>query len=350
MDDLHSNGVDFICFLQETLRTQTDQMLLLSHMGDPRNAFLIYFPIAFCLCPSVGQKVLWIAAISEWLNAVLKWILFGHRPYWWVHESSLYTEETRPDILQFPITCETGPGSPSGHAMVTSSVWFIMITAFLRYKSNQQQHPEKSSHGFIFILSWLLFTLMITMVAISRLFIAAHFPHQVLLGTLVGILLAVLFNRISTDDLPLHFYVMGSGFILITAIGLYGILQLLQLDPGWTVSLAIKWCSKKEYIHLDTTPFYALSRDAGCVFGLGAVLAVRDKFKDKLKDNINFLAKVIAIFACLIYCSFIESVKPQSENIIFFYFLGFLKNSLIPVGVVFIRTLISYLFCKSKRQ
>lgn len=38
-------------------------------------------------------------------------ILFGERPYWWVHETNYYSNASAPEIQQFPLTCETGPGT-----------------------------------------------------------------------------------------------------------------------------------------------------------------------------------------------------------------------------------------------
>lgn len=37
-------------------------------------------------------------------------ILFGERPYWWVHETPYYANTVPPHIEQYPMTCETGPG------------------------------------------------------------------------------------------------------------------------------------------------------------------------------------------------------------------------------------------------
>lgn len=31
--------------------------------------------------------MLLVVIITEWLNMVLKWVLLGHRPYWWVMEN-----------------------------------------------------------------------------------------------------------------------------------------------------------------------------------------------------------------------------------------------------------------------
>lgn len=32
------------------------------------------------------------------------------RPYWWIHESGVYSKNNMPNLLQFEHTCETGPG------------------------------------------------------------------------------------------------------------------------------------------------------------------------------------------------------------------------------------------------
>ncbi len=36
--------------------------------------------------------------------------MFGERPYWWVKETVYYGNLTVPQVKQFPMTCETGPG------------------------------------------------------------------------------------------------------------------------------------------------------------------------------------------------------------------------------------------------
>ena len=41
-------------------------------------------------------------------------MLHGHRPYWWVQMNNLKSYS----LIQTPITCETGPGNPSGHIMM----------------------------------------------------------------------------------------------------------------------------------------------------------------------------------------------------------------------------------------
>lgn len=56
-----------------SFQDSSELMMTMSHLGDPRNAFLIYFPIAYCLHRPTGLQLLWLASLSEWINALLKW-------------------------------------------------------------------------------------------------------------------------------------------------------------------------------------------------------------------------------------------------------------------------------------
>lgn len=47
-----------------------------------------------------------------------------HRPYWWVHE---FNTLGAPILDQSPLTCETGPGSPSGHVMGFAALLFAVL-------------------------------------------------------------------------------------------------------------------------------------------------------------------------------------------------------------------------------
>ena len=48
-------------------------MLLLSKIGDPKDSFLIYFPVVYHLNHNLAVSVLWTAVIFEWLNLILQW-------------------------------------------------------------------------------------------------------------------------------------------------------------------------------------------------------------------------------------------------------------------------------------
>lgn len=57
-----------------------------------------------------------------------------------------------------------------------------------------------------------------------------------------------------------------------SAFGGYWLQRLLGVDPQWSVKLAFKWCIAPEYIHVSTTPIFALTRDCGTALGLALSL------------------------------------------------------------------------------
>lgn len=50
-------------------------------------------------------------------------LLMEDRPFWWVREQGGGAVELR----QTPLTCETGPGSPSGHVMGSAAVLYALL-------------------------------------------------------------------------------------------------------------------------------------------------------------------------------------------------------------------------------
>ena len=73
MEIVLDEGVQFILTLQKSWDGWEKEMLFLSKVGDPRNSFLIYFPLAYHFNHNLGVSVLWTTIISEWLNLILKW-------------------------------------------------------------------------------------------------------------------------------------------------------------------------------------------------------------------------------------------------------------------------------------
>lgn len=61
-----------------------------------------------------------------WSFLIVNRMFVGDRPYWWIGETSLYTDETRPQLRKFPNTCEAGPGTPSGHLMMNVALFFVI--------------------------------------------------------------------------------------------------------------------------------------------------------------------------------------------------------------------------------
>lgn len=283
---LYDYSIPAISSLQNLLSDQAPFMQLMSVVFDPKYAFLIYSPLAFLLDQKTGKKLILTTVLAEWLNQVLKWLLHGERPYWYVHSSGHFDPKQTP-IKQFPITCELGPGHPSGHAMVTAAVWYIILSSGLEaWKSfiappqsdtkttsavdQETQATTEARNRNATMGIWSFYALLLIVVSVSRVFLGCHFPHQCLAGATLGLILARWVSRLETE--PIHF-IAASGLLFITAFGTFGLLQALGLDPSWTIKLATTHCEKREYIHLDTAPFFSIMRYCG--FALGCGLGLR---------------------------------------------------------------------------
>ncbi|XP_010161100.2 glucose-6-phosphatase 3, partial [Antrostomus carolinensis] len=179
MDALHIAGILFAEALQSGPPWLEKFWVSVTSLADPKCIFTICFPLAYFLNRRVGVSVLWIGLVSEWLNVVLKWFLFGERPFWWVHETGLASKGLV-TVRQFPVSCETGPGSPSGHCMITGAALWPLVTALRALAARY------SGSWVVTLIPLATYALLLLAVGLSRVFVLAHFPHQVIGGILAG--------------------------------------------------------------------------------------------------------------------------------------------------------------------
>ncbi|XP_075203722.1 glucose-6-phosphatase catalytic subunit 1-like isoform X3 [Anomaloglossus baeobatrachus] len=334
MDLLHATGISIVRYLQENFMTFQEWFVFVSHAADLRNTFHIFFPIWFHLCESVGIKLVWVAVVGDWLNLVFKWILFGQRPYWWIHETSYYGNASSPEIMQFPVTCETGPGSPSGHAMGSSSVYYVMTCAALSLlQGHTSFKSRKKCHRWAL---WAFFWTVQVNVCISRVFVAAHFPHQVIAGVISGIVVAKAFNHLQIIySLNLKKYCYATLFLFSFALGFYLLLKLFDVDLLWTLDKASHWCSKSEWIHIDSTPFAGLIRNLGILLGLGLALnSQMYKYSCKEKQGTEFMFRLSSIVTSLVVLHVFDAFELPSDVEMVFYVLSFFKSIAVPITAV----------------
>lgn len=69
--------------------------------------------------------------MSFYFYLFLHRVMAGDRPYWWVHESPYYLDKNMPFLNQYSMTCETGPGMPSGHSTLNAALFFLLATALI---------------------------------------------------------------------------------------------------------------------------------------------------------------------------------------------------------------------------
>uniref|UniRef100_T1IE30 glucose-6-phosphatase n=1 Tax=Rhodnius prolixus TaxID=13249 RepID=T1IE30_RHOPR len=204
--------------------------LKISKLCDTSYAIAILFPVFASLDTKLGFQVLLVSSVTEWANVLLKWLLAEGRPYWWIKE-----EKVKIPLRQSSVTCETGPGSPSGHVMGTAALGYVFLQWLLIWLGHTVPTERVKMRKFATYFLWFLYLATVTLVSISRVNIAAHFPHQCVLGAVLG------------------------------------------FDAGWSIKMAFKWCLRPETVSVYTTPIYSLVRDSGCFFGMALASPLKER-------------------------------------------------------------------------
>uniref|UniRef100_A0A8C7D697 glucose-6-phosphatase n=1 Tax=Oncorhynchus kisutch TaxID=8019 RepID=A0A8C7D697_ONCKI len=277
-----------------------------STVADLHTTFFCFFPSWFYLRRDVGVKLIWVAAIWDWLNLVLKWVLFGERHYF-------------PCLKQLHITCETGP------ACFGAGPCVLFISRFLQ------------------LGLWMLLCTVELLVCMSRVYMAAHFPHHVISGVIMGIMVAEFFSRVQwIYRTSLRKYFNTTIFRLSFAVGFYVLLKALGVDLLWTLEKAQKWCVRAEWVHMDSTPFASLLRNMDTLFGLG--LGVHSLLYTESKKNSSPPFRVGCITVSLLLLHILDGLMFPSRNQATFYVLSvskcaaalFIPTALVPGGLSWI--------------
>jgi len=306
---LYHLGAAAVASLQKGAPPGLDNILLnVSSWGDPSQGFVLYFPIIIAFSYHRGLAFLGTFIVSEWTNMVGKWLLHGERPYWWVEENAGEVE-----LIQTRLTCETGPGTPSGHSQASAVVWFALVDTAISLLPSVQ------------LPAWSLFMLMQLLMFLSRTFIAAHFPHQCILGLLTGLLIVrTLYKSPSWLQRSRAQLVMASLFLITSSLAVFSALLWAGFDPNWSIRLAQKHCKDPSWIYIDTTPFYAMVRFSGSALGLALSLP---PFLPLLPPSTPRRLAILGVTLGLgQLSSALHRIIPRSD-LNHFYLLEFLLNS-----------------------
>jgi membrane-associated phospholipid phosphatase len=157
-------GITWNIFFQNLGSCLKTPMEVFSFFGT-ENFFLLLLPALYwCMEGGIGLRVGIILLLSASINDAVKMVFHGPRPYWY-----------STDVIRY--ASETSFGVPSGHAQIAFGVWGMLAARSRKW------------------WGWPIAILIIVMIGISRLYLGVHFPHDVILGWLIGALLLWLVLR-----------------------------------------------------------------------------------------------------------------------------------------------------------
>ncbi|NXC46219.1 G6PC3 phosphatase, partial [Penelope pileata] len=114
------------------------------------------------------------------------------------------------------------PGSPSGHCMITGAALWPLVTALTALASRHCRSLV------VRLIPFGTYALLLLAVGLSRVFVLAHFPHQVLGGIVAGGLQAHTPARRT-----LRFFAATSLGLLLGAVTLHRAMILAGVDIDW---------------------------------------------------------------------------------------------------------------------
>lgn len=247
MDNLLNFGIQVVVWLQSLGTWLTPIMKLFTFLGNEQFYLLVAPAILWCIDATLGFRVGVFLMINGMVNTALKVAIHGPRPYWFTSQVKVYG------------AAENSFGAPSGHAQNAVVVWGSLAE---RIKTR---------------LAWTIAIIIMFMIGISRIYLAVHFPHDVLLGWIFGVLMLWLLLRLEKPVVSwIKNFQVGIQLLLIFLFSLFLILIVLIAQfslNGW--SLPMEWVNNA---HLafpsepEITPlsYHNFLSSSGAFFGLAA--------------------------------------------------------------------------------
>src|SRR5258706_3809003 len=155
MEILLQSGITFIVAFQSLGGWLTLPMKFFTFLGSEEFFLLILPALYWSIDAGLGIRMGTILLINTGLNETLKLLFHTPRPYW-------YSSQVK------GMAAEPAFGLPSGHAQKAVGVSGMFAA-----------HIKRA-------WAWPVALFLILMIGLSRLYLGVHFPHDVVLGWLVG--------------------------------------------------------------------------------------------------------------------------------------------------------------------
>ena len=154
MDNLLHLGLQIVAAVQSLGSFLMVPMLFFTALGYGPFYQLLIPAIYWCVDRAVGIRLAVLLTVSSEVNTWGKWLCHGPRPFW----------------LDYTLhrTNDGGYGVPSGHAQEAVTTWFFLAVQVRRR------------------WAWIAAAALVFLISLSRLYLGVHFPHDVIVGCVLG--------------------------------------------------------------------------------------------------------------------------------------------------------------------
>jgi membrane-associated phospholipid phosphatase len=164
MESLQELGIQIISAIQVIMPTLDAFMQIFTFLGKVEFYMLFITFLYWLVDASLGFRIFMVLLTTDILATGLKQFLHQPRPYWVSDVQHLGGEET-------------SYGIPSTHASDSLSVWL-----YLAYQLRK---------GWL----WAVSIALILLISFSRLYLGVHFPHDLVAGLLIGLVVLFIFIK-----------------------------------------------------------------------------------------------------------------------------------------------------------
>ena len=244
MELLYELGLSIVLAVQGLGAWLLAPMQLFSFLGSAEFYLLIMPFLYWSIDSTLGLRIGVILLSSDAINYYFKVSIHSARPFWISRQVESHAFD--------PYF-----GLPSAHAQNSTAV-FGLVAATLKRR-----------------WVWVLSLLLIFLISLSRIYLAVHFPQDVLLGWLIGFLLVWLFLRFElpvaawfrSQSLPVSVLVLFVISILMLMLGLFfrSLASSWQIPAEWIENARLAFPEEET---INPFKFSGLLLTSGVFFGL----------------------------------------------------------------------------------
>ncbi|XP_011202557.2 glucose-6-phosphatase catalytic subunit 1 [Bactrocera dorsalis] len=314
---LYHEELFLIQWVQNFFAPVAPLLLLLSEHLTPAKLLDIYIPVIGVFNQQLMVLLVSALGVMNVFSSLIKWSAPANRPYWWLRE---YNDTTA--VQQYHGTCQTTAAFPSSHLVSFSTTLYLIALVFLPACWQRLKLPNR------YLSTSCILTVILggTAMSISRIYLAAQFPHQCLLTCFFTIFTLHTLRKYSKSLYNLRRFkaIPILGCLSISPVLIYFGMLRIDMDPHWSVRMAFKWCMDPTQMRHEDSSIFVLARDFGYLTGVVLSLPIYESLENK--TVITKRLPLLLVLEMLNYYARLET--PKTYGRVAFVAYEFARNAM----------------------